>query len=163
MKASASRTCRGSSRARTRTTMLVSAARMRLSDVLAYALVHLLDGARSRGPIRKQRLVHLVGGVAPHPAHHALVAFLAHLDDGTGSETEPPTGLRRNRDLPLSRQPGPRQSHVAYITMVMGPTPVQTHEVPPFRRAVILVADGVGCGRAADAAGYGDADRKSVV
>jgi phosphopentomutase len=35
--------------------------------------------------------------------------------------------------------------------------PVQTHEVPPFRRAVILVADGAGCGGAPDAAAYGDA------
>jgi phosphopentomutase len=35
--------------------------------------------------------------------------------------------------------------------------PVQTHEVPPFRRAVVLVADGVGCGGAPDAAAYGDA------
>jgi phosphopentomutase len=34
---------------------------------------------------------------------------------------------------------------------------VHTHEVPPFRRAVILVADGVGCGDAPDAAAYGDA------
>ena len=41
--------------------------------------------------------------------------------------------------------------------MVMGRVPVQTHGVPPFRRAVILVADGVGCGGAPDAAAYGDA------
>jgi phosphopentomutase len=41
--------------------------------------------------------------------------------------------------------------------MVMARVPVQTHEVPPFRRAVILVADGVGCGHAPDAAAYGDA------
>jgi phosphopentomutase len=41
--------------------------------------------------------------------------------------------------------------------MVMYRVPVQTHEVPPFRRAVILVADGVGCGGAPDATAYGDA------
>jgi phosphopentomutase len=35
--------------------------------------------------------------------------------------------------------------------------PVHAHGVPPFRRAVILVADGVGCGGAPDAAEYGDA------
>jgi len=35
--------------------------------------------------------------------------------------------------------------------------PVQTHEVSLFRRAVILVADGAGCGGAPDAAAYGDA------
>ena len=40
--------------------------------------------------------------------------------------------------------------------MVMSVAPVQTHGVPPFRRAVILVADGVGCGHAGDAADYGD-------
>ncbi len=40
--------------------------------------------------------------------------------------------------------------------MVMVRVPVQTHGVPPFRRAVILVADGVGCGGAPDAAAYGD-------
>ncbi len=34
---------------------------------------------------------------------------------------------------------------------------MHTHEVPPFRRAIILVADGVGCGGAPDAADYGDA------
>jgi len=34
---------------------------------------------------------------------------------------------------------------------------VQNEGVPPFRRAVILVADGVGCGGAPDAAAYGDA------
>ncbi len=33
----------------------------------------------------------------------------------------------------------------------------QAHEVTSFRRAVILVADGVGCGGAPDAADYGDA------
>jgi phosphopentomutase len=41
--------------------------------------------------------------------------------------------------------------------MVMGEAPVHNHGVPPFRRAVILVADGVGCGQAADALTYGDA------
>ena len=41
--------------------------------------------------------------------------------------------------------------------MVMAVAPVHAHEVPPFRRAVILVADGVGCGGASDAADYGDA------
>jgi phosphopentomutase len=34
---------------------------------------------------------------------------------------------------------------------------VHTQGVPPFRRAVILVADGVGCGGAPDARDYGDA------
>src|SRR5256885_16951414 len=41
--------------------------------------------------------------------------------------------------------------------MVMSGTLVQAHSVTPFRRAVILVADGVGCGGAPDAAAYGDA------
>jgi phosphopentomutase len=39
----------------------------------------------------------------------------------------------------------------------MSALPVHAHEVPPFRRAIILVADGVGCGGAPDAAEYGDA------
>jgi phosphopentomutase len=39
----------------------------------------------------------------------------------------------------------------------MSHRPVQSHGVPPFHRAVILVADGVGCGGAPDAAAYGDA------
>ncbi len=34
---------------------------------------------------------------------------------------------------------------------------MQAHDVSSFRRAVILVADGVGCGGAPDAAAYGDA------
>jgi len=34
---------------------------------------------------------------------------------------------------------------------------MQAHDVSSFRRAVILVADGVGCGAAPDAAAYGDA------
>jgi len=41
--------------------------------------------------------------------------------------------------------------------MVIDRTPVHTHSVAPYRRAVILVADGVGCGQASDAAAYGDA------
>src|SRR5437764_11961427 len=41
--------------------------------------------------------------------------------------------------------------------MVMDATLVQAHRVSSFRRAVILVADGVGCGGAPDAADYGDA------
>ena len=39
---------------------------------------------------------------------------------------------------------------------------MQTHRVPPFRRAVILVADGVGCGHAADASAYGDSGADTV-
>jgi phosphopentomutase len=39
----------------------------------------------------------------------------------------------------------------------MSHRPVQSHGVPPFHRAVILIADGVGCGGAPDAAAYGDA------
>lgn len=41
--------------------------------------------------------------------------------------------------------------------MVMYVRLVQAHDVSSFRRAVILVADGVGCGGAPDAAAYGDA------
>jgi phosphopentomutase len=40
--------------------------------------------------------------------------------------------------------------------------PVQTQGVPPFRRAIILVADGVGCGHAADASAYGDSGADTV-
>jgi phosphopentomutase len=39
----------------------------------------------------------------------------------------------------------------------MAGLPMHAHAVPSFRRAVILVADGVGCGHAPDAAAYGDA------
>jgi phosphopentomutase len=41
--------------------------------------------------------------------------------------------------------------------MVMDGRLGQAHDVSSFRRAVILVADGVGCGGAPDAAAYGDA------
>jgi len=41
--------------------------------------------------------------------------------------------------------------------MVMHHPLMQAHDVSSFRRAVILVADGVGCGGAPDAAAYGDA------
>jgi len=38
-----------------------------------------------------------------------------------------------------------------------GRQPVQSRSVSPLRRAIIIVADGVGCGAAPDAAAYGDA------
>ena len=142
--------------------MLVSAARMLLPQVLPYSFVHLLDGAGSRRPVGKERLVHPVGGVAPDPAHHDLAVLFVPFEDGPRSEAQLATDLGGNRDLSLSRQPRPRQSHITYITMVMRGLPVQTHEVPPFRRAIILVADGVGCGHAADASAYGDSGADTI-
>src|SRR6185312_6206812 len=95
---------RASSCTSSRTTMLVSAARMFTPDVFPDAVVHLLDRPPRRRPVREERPVDLLPGVSASAPDEDPVALGVPLDDRSGGQPQPAAHLGRDRDLPLGRQ-----------------------------------------------------------
>src|SRR5947207_862317 len=103
--------CLGSSLRMSRSTTLVSAARMLLPDVIADRSINLLDGGSRRWPSGEEPLADLGPGRATSASNDDLALPLIPFDDRAGFQPELLTYLDRHRDLTLGREPRPRDGH----------------------------------------------------
>src|ERR1700755_2039067 len=108
---SAARTCGSLSRVISRTNTFVSTACMLLFNPATYGLLHLLELARARRPLGKQRTMNVIGRKPAGFAHHDLVPFLVPLENRSCPEPQLPANFGGNRDLPLCGQLRVRESH----------------------------------------------------
>src|ERR671914_2477143 len=99
-KASATATCFTSSRVMSRTSTLVSTARMALLDVPPDSVLHLLDGSPF-WCLREQHPMNIFGRIAARLPDDNPVTILVPLEHRARTDTKPLAHFGRNRDLTL--------------------------------------------------------------
>src|SRR5438067_7167496 len=111
MNSSAISACAASSRMKRRTRMFVSTARMLFAHVAGDPLVHFFQRAALRRPVRENRAVDILGGIAPGaPDKHPIAVFFP-FEKRARTNAQLPPDLGGNGGLTLRRDFRLRECH----------------------------------------------------